>query len=84
MSHHRAHLCVIACFLCHIRPPPRNSSSQGSQLQLIEFAQQSVSGDSWETGAALLVLLCFALAAAAYVFNEGMKTKVRVCVRHGC
>jgi hypothetical protein len=37
-----------------------------------------VSGDSWETGAALLVLLCFALAAAAYVFNEGMKTKVRM------
>ena len=51
------------------------SSSQGSQLQLIEFAQQSVGGDSKETGGALLLLLGFALAAAAYVFVEGMRKK---------
>ena len=47
------------------------SSSQGALLQMIEFAQQTVSGDSKEIGLALLLLLFFALAASAYVMKEG-------------
>ena len=47
------------------------SSSQGALLQMIEFAQQTVSGDSREIGMALLLLLFFALAASAYVMKEG-------------
>eukprot|EP01034_Spumella_vulgaris_P021380 gene21380-27410_t len=48
-------------------------SSQGALLQMIEFSQQSVSGDSRETGLALLVLFIFALAASGYVLKEGLR-----------
>ena len=51
------------------------SSSQGALIQMIEFSQQSVNGDLRETGFALLLLLCFALVAAAYVLHEGMIKK---------
>jgi cation-transporting ATPase 13A1 len=49
------------------------SSSQGTLMQMIEFSQQSVSGDLRETGYALLLLLIFALVAAAYVMREGLE-----------
>eukprot|EP01052_Picozoa_sp_SAG31_P001199 SAG31_NODE_40_length_31360_cov_6.751575_7_plen_1122_part_00 len=49
------------------------SSSQGELVQLIEFSQQSVSADSWEVGAALFLLLLFALAAAGYVMKTGLE-----------
>lgn len=51
------------------------SSSQGTLLQMIEFSQQSVAGDSRETGMALLLLFGFALAAAGYVLKEGLRKK---------
>ena len=51
------------------------SSSQGNLLQMIEFSQQTVSGDSRETGLALLMLLCFALVASGYVLKEGLRKK---------
>jgi manganese-transporting P-type ATPase len=51
------------------------SSSQGTLVQMIEFSQQTVTGDLRETGYALLLLLCFALAAAAYVLKEGLEKK---------
>ena len=41
------------------------SSSQGTLFQMIEFSQQSVAGDLKETGYALLLLVLFALIAAA-------------------
>lgn len=50
-------------------------SSQGALLQMIEFSQQSVSGDSREIGYALLLLFCFALVASAYVLREGIRKK---------
>ena len=49
------------------------SSSQGNLLQMIEFSQEKVSGDSKETGFALLMLLCFALVASGYVLREGLR-----------
>ena len=49
------------------------SSSQGELVQLIEFSQQSVSADSKEIGAALFLLLIFALVAAWYVFKKGLE-----------
>lgn len=48
-------------------------SAQGSLLQMIEFSQQSVSGDSKETGLALLLLFFFALLASGYVLKEGLR-----------
>ena len=51
----------------------RFSSSQGNLLQMIEFSQEKVSGDSKETGFALLMLLCFALVASGYVLREGLR-----------
>ena len=51
------------------------SSSQGALIQMIEFSQQTVAGDLKETGMALLILLIFALVAAAYVLHEGMIKK---------
>lgn len=50
-------------------------SSQGSLLQMIEFSQQSVSGDAKETGLALLMLFVFALIASGYVLKEGLRKK---------
>lgn len=50
-------------------------SSQGSLLQMIEFSQQSVTGDVKETGLALLVLFIFALMASGYVLKEGLRKK---------
>jgi cation-transporting ATPase 13A1 len=40
---------------------------------MIEFSQQSVSGDAKETGLALLLLFFFALIAAGYVLHEGLR-----------
>ena len=51
------------------------SSSQGALLQMIEFSQQSVSGDNWETGLALLILFVFALMASAYVLKGTFITR---------
>lgn len=50
-------------------------SSQGALLQMIEFSQQTVSGDAKETGLALLLLFIFALIAAGYVLNDGLIKK---------
>lgn len=49
------------------------NSSQGELMQMIEFSSQAVSADSKETGAALLILLVFALISAGYVFKRGME-----------
>jgi manganese-transporting P-type ATPase len=51
------------------------NSSQGTLLQMIEFSQQSVSGDVVEIGLALLLLFIFALMAAGYVLKEGLRKK---------
>jgi cation-transporting ATPase 13A1 len=51
------------------------SSSQGALMQMIEFSQQTVTGNAREIGLALLVLLMFALAAAGYVLREGLRKK---------
>ncbi|KAJ9454587.1 putative manganese-transporting ATPase PDR2 [Diplonema papillatum] len=48
-------------------------SSQGSLMQLIEFSTEGVAGDTRETFFALLILLCFAIVAAVYVFQKGME-----------
>jgi manganese-transporting P-type ATPase len=48
-------------------------SSQGGLLQMIEFSQQSVSGDTRETGLALLLLFVFAIIASGYVLKEGLR-----------
>ncbi len=71
---------------CTIPNPPDNgliayvlrtgfSSSQGNLMQMIEFSQQAVTGDSKETGLALLLLFIFALIAAGYVLKEGLRKK---------
>mmetsp|Transcript_7558 Transcript_7558/g.19198 ORF Transcript_7558/g.19198 Transcript_7558/m.19198 type:complete len:1480 (-) Transcript_7558:51-4490(-) len=49
------------------------ASSQGELLQMIEFSQEKVSGDTKEVLIALLVLLCFALVAAGYVLKTGLE-----------
>ena len=49
------------------------SSAQGELMQMIEFSQQGVSSDTFETLLALGILLLFALASAAYVFREGLR-----------
>ncbi len=59
--------------LCYVLRTGFNSS-QGKLVQLIEFSQQSVSGDTKETAMALLLLLCFALAAAGYVLKKGLES----------
>jgi cation-transporting ATPase 13A1 len=51
------------------------SSSQGSLMQMIEFSQQSVSGDSKETGLALLMLFVFAIISSGYVLKVGLEKK---------
>eukprot|EP01038_Epipyxis_sp_PR26KG_P009128 gene9128-12312_t len=50
-------------------------SSQGSLLQMIEFSQQTVSGDNRDTGLALFILFIFALIASGYVLKEGLRKK---------
>ena len=75
-------------FPCHLHVPPAPNggaiayvlrtgfgSSQGTLLQMIEFSQQSVTGDSKETGLALFLLFIFALAASGYVLREGLRKK---------
>ena len=42
---------------------------------MIEFSQQSVSGDAWETGLALFILFIFAIIASGYVLKEGLRKK---------
>merc|ERR1719162_2006421 len=39
---------------------------------MIEFSQEDVSSDKWETAMQLMFLLCFALVAAGYVLKEGL------------
>ncbi len=48
------------------------SSSQGTLMQMIEFSTQTVSGDSKDTGWALVMLLFFALCASGYILKEGL------------
>jgi manganese-transporting P-type ATPase len=71
---------------CALPSPPDNGavafvlrtgfgSSQGSLLQMIEFSQQTVSGDMKETGLALLLLFVFALVASGYVLKIGLEKK---------
>ncbi len=48
-------------------------SSQGELMQMIEFSTENVSSDSRETGIALLILFCFALCSAGYVFKAGLE-----------
>eukprot|EP01040_Poterioochromonas_malhamensis_P009840 gene9840-10684_t len=50
-------------------------SSQGALLQMIEYSQQSVSGDIKETGLALFLLFIFAILASGYVLKEGLRKK---------
>ncbi|CAE7817995.1 SPF1, partial [Symbiodinium sp. CCMP2456] len=49
------------------------ASSQGQLLQMIEFSQDKVSGDTREVIIALLILLGFALVAAGYVLKVGLE-----------
>jgi cation-transporting ATPase 13A1 len=42
---------------------------------MIEFSQQSVSGDIKETGMALLLLFVFAIVASGYVLKVGLEKK---------
>eukprot|EP00930_Biecheleria_cincta_P038547 TRINITY_DN26478_c0_g1_i1.p1 TRINITY_DN26478_c0_g1~~TRINITY_DN26478_c0_g1_i1.p1 ORF type:complete len:1488 (+),score=365.22 TRINITY_DN26478_c0_g1_i1:27-4466(+) len=49
------------------------ASSQGQLLQMIEFSQEKVSGDTKEVIMALLILLAFALVAAGYVLKVGLE-----------
>mmetsp|Transcript_91496 Transcript_91496/g.261977 ORF Transcript_91496/g.261977 Transcript_91496/m.261977 type:complete len:1471 (+) Transcript_91496:72-4484(+) len=49
------------------------SSSQGELLQMIEFSQEKVQGDTKEVMYALLLLLAFALVAAGYVLKTGLE-----------
>ena len=42
---------------------------------MIEFSQQTVSGDAWETGLALFILFIFAIIASGYVLKEGLRKK---------
>ncbi|CAE7413510.1 PDR2 [Symbiodinium pilosum] len=49
------------------------ASSQGQLLQMIEFSQDKVSGDTKEVIIALLILLGFALVAAGYVLKVGLE-----------
>mmetsp|Transcript_4625 Transcript_4625/g.8342 ORF Transcript_4625/g.8342 Transcript_4625/m.8342 type:complete len:1474 (-) Transcript_4625:187-4608(-) len=70
-------------------PPPPNdgivcfvlrtgfNSSQGELMRMIEFSTQEVGSDKIETALQLLFLLMFALAAAGYVLNEGLKDPTR-------
>jgi magnesium-transporting ATPase (P-type) len=50
-------------------------STTGALLQMIEFSQQTVSGDAWETGLALFILFIFAIIASGYVLKEGLRKK---------
>ena len=54
---------------------PPHFSPQGALLQMIEFSQQTVSGDAWETGLALFILFIFAIIASGYVLKEGLRKK---------
>ncbi|CAJ1410917.1 unnamed protein product [Effrenium voratum] len=49
------------------------ASSQGQLLQMIEFSQDKVSGDTREVIVALLILLACALVAAGYVLKVGLE-----------
>lgn len=49
------------------------ASSQGELLQMIEFSQEKVAGDTKEVMIALLILLGFALVAAGYVLKVGLE-----------
>ena len=42
---------------------------------MIEFSQQTVSGDAWDTGLALFILFIFAIIASGYVLKEGLRKK---------
>lgn len=49
------------------------NSSQGELLQMIEFSQEKVQGDTKEVLYALLLLLAFALVSAGYVLKLGLE-----------
>eukprot|EP00930_Biecheleria_cincta_P017486 TRINITY_DN13893_c0_g1_i1.p1 TRINITY_DN13893_c0_g1~~TRINITY_DN13893_c0_g1_i1.p1 ORF type:complete len:1361 (+),score=242.90 TRINITY_DN13893_c0_g1_i1:164-4246(+) len=51
------------------------NSSQGQMMQMIEYSQNQMTGNSKETGYALMVLLLFALISAGYVLKQGLEKK---------
>jgi cation-transporting ATPase 13A1 len=49
------------------------NSSQGIMVRMIEFSSDNVSGNTKEAALLVLFLLCFAVAASAYVLKRGME-----------
>ena len=49
------------------------SSTQGKLMRMMEFADEKVTGDTWETLVLLFILLVFALVASGNVFVTGLR-----------
>ena len=49
------------------------SSTQGKLMRMMEFADEKVTGDTWETLVLLFILLVFALVASGDVFVTGLR-----------
>ncbi|KAG1664897.1 hypothetical protein FOA52_006243 [Chlamydomonas sp. UWO 241] len=48
-------------------------TSQGRLMRTILFSAERISANTWEAGAFILFLLCFALAAGHYVLTKGLE-----------